>query len=233
MRPPPPARFAREHQQHARTAAPSSSAASRSTSANRPHALRRRWGEVGQTPPFSSARVQEAFPKLREIRVPEIAPLGADRHTDDNSSREEGLMACWKALLTGSLITALAVPLPAHHGADAASLYKGSTPRDLTGTVARVEWMNPHAFLFLDVANAEGKTNTWRLELASSNTLERQGWTRDALKVGDRVTVHGTPANDGSPTMYVRSAVTPDGRQLQDRSTFARFGSDDSIKPGK
>jgi hypothetical protein len=68
----------------------------------------------------------------------------------------------------------------------------------LTGTVTKIEWTNPHAHFFMDVGGDRGKVLHWDLELGSPNTLLRDGWTRNSLKVGDVVTVRGYRAKDGA-----------------------------------
>ena len=77
-----------------------------------------------------------------------------------------------------------------------------------TGTVTKVEWMNPHTFFYIDVVDEKTKKVTnWAMEMGSPNGLMRLGWTRNSMKVGDKVTVEGSLAKDGSPTGNAR-AVT-------------------------
>ena len=68
---------------------------------------------------------------------------------------------------------------------------------NLKGTVTKVEWMNPHTYFYIDVAESNGQTVNWGLEMGSPNGLMRAGWTRNTLKVGDVVTVEGSRAKDG------------------------------------
>ena len=68
----------------------------------------------------------------------------------------------------------------------------------LTGTVTKVEWTNPHAWFYMDVRDAAGKVTNWAFELGGPNTLLREGWTRNSMKVGETVTVEGSRAKDGS-----------------------------------
>jgi hypothetical protein len=114
----------------------------------------------------------------------------------------------------------------AHHGGDDAAIFKGSKQVDLTGVIVEVEWFNPHAFLRIDVTDAAGRVTRWRLELASPNTLTRQGWTRESLRKGDRVSVTGRPARDGSLTAYVRTGTLASGQKLSDTSKFVPSGAD-------
>ncbi len=113
-----------------------------------------------------------------------------------------------------ALILGLAVPgVPtyAHHSVSAEfDLSKRIT---LQGRVTKIEWMNPHVYVYLDV-NAGGKTANWACETAGPNTLARQGWSRMTLKIGDRVTVVGFRARDGSFVASAREVVLADGHKV-------------------
>jgi hypothetical protein len=109
--------------------------------------------------------------------------------------------------------TALAsLPLFAHHSGAAEFDYNKKI--DLTGTVTKVEWTNPHAHFYIDVKDANGNVTNWNLELASPNVLIRNGWKRNSIKEGDTVKVTGVAAKD-SPHLGSASLITlPDGRKL-------------------
>jgi hypothetical protein len=83
----------------------------------------------------------------------------------------------------------------------------------LEGRVTKIEWMNPHVYLYMDVSD-DGKTTNWACETAGPNTLERQGWSRNSLKIGDRVTVVGYRARDGAYVASAREIVLADGRKV-------------------
>jgi hypothetical protein len=94
----------------------------------------------------------------------------------------------------------------AHHSFSAE--FDASKPFKMTGTVTKVEWMNPHTFFYIDVPDEKsGKVTNWAMEMGSPNGLMRAGWTRNTMKVGDKVTVEGSLAKDGSPTGNARSVT--------------------------
>jgi hypothetical protein len=81
----------------------------------------------------------------------------------------------------------------AHHSQ---SEYDSRKKVEVEGTVSKVEWKSPHAWIHVDVTNDKGEKMTWHFELPSPNTLMRRGWTRDSLKIGDRIKVTGSPARN-------------------------------------
>ncbi len=100
----------------------------------------------------------------------------------------------------------------AHHAF--AAEYDANRRVLLSGSVTKVEWANPHAHFMLDVRDASGRVSMWDLELASPNTLQREGWTRKSLKVGDMVTVNGYLAKDGTNLAHAREVRLADGRRV-------------------
>ena len=89
------------------------------------------------------------------------------------------------------------VPMVAHHSF--AAEYDANQPITLKGVVKELRWVNPHAYVYVDVTNESGKTDTWALESLSPNALARQGWNRDSLKPGEAVTVEAYKAKDPRP----------------------------------
>jgi Family of unknown function (DUF6152) len=100
----------------------------------------------------------------------------------------------------------------AHHSF--AAEYDAGRRITLTGTVTRVEWMNPHVRFFMDAKDEHGQVTAWELTMGSATGLTRRGWQRSLLKVGDIVTVNGFGARDGSRLANARLLTLSDGRQM-------------------
>ena len=106
----------------------------------------------------------------------------------------------------------------AHHSF--AAEYDSNKQVTVKGVVQKVAWVNPHAYVFIDVKDESGKATTWACESLSPNALARQGWTRNSLKVGETVTVEaymakdGKPLADGSIHANSRLITTADGRKV-------------------
>jgi hypothetical protein len=113
-------------------------------------------------------------------------------------------------IVLGALI---AVPAIAHHSFSAE--FDQNKPVVLEGTVTRMEWVNPHSWLHIEVVNAKGETEVWKVEGGSPAVLLRLGWTRDSLPAGTKVIVNGFQAKDGALRANSRSIEFPDGRSLE------------------
>ena len=115
-------------------------------------------------------------------------------------------------LLAAIALLAATTPVVAHHGFS--SEYDEKKPVTLTGTVSKLEWTNPHARFYIDVKDAAGKVTTWNFELASVNSMRRNGWTSTTLKVGDVITATGYAALSGLPMANASAVRLSDGTRL-------------------
>ncbi len=115
-------------------------------------------------------------------------------------------------IVLAGLLLAAALPMLAHHSF--AAEFDDTKKVSLKGAVVKVDWMNPHIWVYLDAKDEAGKTVRWQCEGGPPNTLTRNGWTRDALKEGDQVTVDGFMAKDGTHTCNARSVTLPGGQKV-------------------
>ena len=102
------------------------------------------------------------------------------------------------------------VLVQAHHSF--AAQYDSTRQVTLQGTISKVEWMNPHVYFYVDVLDEAGKVVNWAVEGGAPNVLYREGWKPTSLKAGDRVTILGSLARDGSKQVNALSFKLPDGR---------------------
>lgn len=102
--------------------------------------------------------------------------------------------------------------LAAHHAF--AAEFDGSKPVTLKGTITRMEWINPHAWLHVDVKGPDGKVVSWAIEGGAPNALLRRGWNRNSVQAGTAVVVEGFRARDGSNRANGRVITLADGKKL-------------------
>ena len=109
-----------------------------------------------------------------------------------------------------------ALPAFGHHSF--AAEFDDSRGLVLEGTLTRLDWTNPHVWVYLDSKDDKGTLVKWRCESGAPNTLRRDGWSKDSFKLGSALVVTGWPAKDGSKTCNVRSIKRPDGTSIYSRS---------------
>ena len=107
---------------------------------------------------------------------------------------------------------AIAAPVFAHHST---SMYDMNHPVTVSGVVKRVEWTNPHAFVYLDVKDEKGNVVEWEVEMMSLNHLRGYGWTRGTVKPGDSISCTGGAAKSGAPSMISSYMKLGDGRMMK------------------
>lgn len=113
--------------------------------------------------------------------------------------------------LAAAALVLISVPLSAHHGNAA---YDEKNPITIKGTVTEFAWTNPHVQIYLDVKDEKGKVVRWSVETYSPGKLIRAGWTKEAIKPGDQVSINLIPAKNGAPVGFLHKLVLPNGKVL-------------------
>ena len=122
----------------------------------------------------------------------------------------------------GMLLTAIA-PALAHHAFSAE--FDQSKPVKVSGEITRLEWVNPHAWIFIDAKDPDGKVVGWRFEMGAPNALLRAGWSKSDIKVGTAVTISGFQARAGGSVGNAFQVRLPDGRDLFAASSVKEPGA--------
>jgi Family of unknown function (DUF6152) len=111
-----------------------------------------------------------------------------------------------------TMIVAGAAVASAHHSF--AAEFDANAPVTLHGTITKMEWINPHSWIHIDVKNPDGTVTEWMVEGGTPNTLFRRGFTREAVKAGMEITVEGYRAKNGANRANGRDLILKDGRRL-------------------
>lgn len=114
-------------------------------------------------------------------------------------------------LLAAAALVLAVAPMWAHHSN--AAQFDAGKRTTLKGEITKIEWTNPHAYIFVSVKDPAGKVVTWGLEGFPPNTLLRTGWTQKDIKQGDTISFEGCVARNGDPIMLAREITLPDGQK--------------------
>ena len=117
-----------------------------------------------------------------------------------------------RVIAGAALLAATVVPAVAHHSF--AAEFDVDKPVKIKGKVVKMEWINPHTWIHIEVTGPDGKVQEWAVEGAAPNSLVRRGWTKNSLPYGLEITVDGYQAKDGSTRAVGRDITFADGRKL-------------------
>ena len=115
-------------------------------------------------------------------------------------------------VLIGVSLLSTVLPVRAHHAF--AAEFDSTKTVALKGSVTKLEWTNPHIWVYLDVKDDHANVQHWQCEGGAPNTLTRNGWSKNSLKPGDQISIDGYLAKDGSKTCNARAVKLPDGRNV-------------------
>jgi hypothetical protein len=119
-----------------------------------------------------------------------------------------------RSMIPGVLILAAGAALPAQAHHAFAAEFDANRPVTLEGTVVRMEWINPHTWMHVDVVEDDGSVTRWMIEGGTPNTLMRRGFTRESVREGTQIVVEGFRARDGANRANGRDLILPDGSRL-------------------
>ena len=132
-------------------------------------------------------------------------------------------------MFAGAVLFSAALPAWAHHAFTAE--FDAKKPIKLRGTVAKVELINPHSWIHIDVKNTDGTTSRWMIEGGTPNTLLRRGFTKYSLPIGTEINVDGYQAKDGSNRANGRDLTFPDGKKIFLSGSGSEGPPPDATKP--
>jgi hypothetical protein len=116
------------------------------------------------------------------------------------------------AFSVAALLLLCLTPALAHHSG---AMFDMQRLISLTGVVTKVEWTNPHTYMYLNVKNAQGQIEEWAIEFNSPNFLKHNGWTSTTVSAGDTITCTGAPARDGARVMHSMAVELSGGLKLR------------------
>ena len=117
-------------------------------------------------------------------------------------------------LVAGAALVATAAVVPAYAHHSFAAEFDAKKPVKLSGTVTKMEWINPHAWIYIDVKNTDGTVTNWMVEAGAPNALLRRGWTKNSLLPGTEIVIEGYQAKDGANRANGRDITFKDGKKL-------------------
>jgi hypothetical protein len=115
-------------------------------------------------------------------------------------------------VVVGAVLTGMVAPVRAHHAF--AAEFDAKRPITLRGVVTKMEWVNPHSWIHVDVKAADGKVQSWMIECGPPGALVRRGWSKESIPPGLEVLIDGFQAKDGSFRANGKDVTLPDGRRL-------------------
>lgn len=132
------------------------------------------------------------------------------------------------AFIVAVALISVSAPLYAHHGF--AGRYDEENPVTVTGTVLELQFENPHSFIIFETKDANGKTARWSAELGGASNMHRvDGWTKETLKAGDKITITGPRAKNGAPDMNLshqsRIVMTDSGKEIHNSMADKNAGN--------
>ena len=135
-----------------------------------------------------------------------------------------------RAILSGVVFLSLVAPAAAHHGG---GTFDGSKELKLTGTFTGLDLVNPHSWIYFDVAGSDGKVTKYRCEMRAATVLRRSGWSPEMFKKGERLTFEGSPDRSDPTSCYLNTIVFADGKRVDryGQLTKGRAGRGTGARP--